>query len=81
MGKKKDEAEESTIENRVYLFKDLAAAWLQAHGGLLGSSNAEERVRAVRALADLAHASCVMADSAALSPEDVSARIRDTTGD
>ena len=81
MGKKKDEAEDSSIENRVYLYKDLAAAWLQAHGGLLGSSNSDERARAIRALSDLAHASCVMADSAALSAEDVAARIREAAGD
>jgi hypothetical protein len=57
----------STIENRVYLFKDLAAAWLGAHGAALAS----DRVSALRALADLAYASCVVADTGHLDADEV----------
>jgi len=51
----------STIENRVYLFRDLASAWLVENGSLLADD--ESRKRAMRALADLAYVSCVVADT------------------
>ncbi len=57
MGKKNS----STVENRVYLFKDLGAAFLAEHGaGLLGTE--AQRTKVLRALGDIAHAACVMAD-------------------
>lgn len=76
MAKKKSaEPRESTIENRVYLFKDLAAVFVGAHGALLTSANPAERERALRALADLAHASCVVADTEALSADEVAEQV------
>ena len=54
----------STVENRVYLFRDLASAFLADNGRLLASQDDGERRAAQRALADIAHACCVMADSA-----------------
>jgi len=51
----------STVENRVYLFKDMGAAFLAEHGaGLLGTE--AQRAKVLRALGDIAHAACVMAD-------------------
>lgn len=63
--------DESTIENRVYLFRDLAAAWLSNEPGLLGSADPDARARALRALGDLAWASCVVADGEELEPGQV----------
>lgn len=77
MAKKKETQGESTIENRVYLFKDLAAAYVQAHGGLLSSNDHDERKRALRALADLAYAACVVADNESKSAQDVAQQIAD----
>ena len=71
----KKEKAASTIENRVYLFRDLSAAYLHSHGQLLSSENASERSRAVRALADLAHAACIVADSEDLSANEIRERI------
>ena len=65
----------STIENRVYLFRDLSAAYLQTHGGLLASADAADRKRALRAIADLAYAACVVADGEELSAREVSAAV------
>jgi hypothetical protein len=51
----------STVENRVYLFKDLGAAFLAEHGaGLLGTE--AQRAKVLQALGDIAHAACVVAD-------------------
>lgn len=61
----------STIENRVYLFRDLASAWLVENGSLLGDEESGARKRALRALADLAYVSCVVADTESQSAEDV----------
>lgn len=69
MGKKNKR--ESTIENRVYLFKDLAAAFIAEHGALLGSSNPAEVTRARRALAEIARASCIVSDTEDLTAEEV----------
>lgn len=52
---------DSTIENRVYLFRDLAGTWLAENGEMLASE--EERPAALRALADIAYVSCVVADT------------------
>ena len=73
MGKKDKRG--STIENRVYLFKDLAAAYLGEHGAGLGSSSASEVARARRALAEIARASCIVADTADLSADEVAERV------
>ena len=56
-------SEESTIENRVYLFKDLAAAFLRSAPGSLASPDDEERGRAIEALAELARIACVVSDN------------------
>jgi hypothetical protein len=69
MGKK--DKRESTIENRVYLFKDLAAAFLAEHGAMLGSTNASEAARGRRALAEIARASCLVADTEGLTADEV----------
>jgi hypothetical protein len=61
----------STIENRVYLFKDLAAAFLADNGAALLSGDSGVRSRALRALGDLAYASCVVADTQKLDAEAV----------
>ncbi len=63
--------DESTIENRVYLFKDLAAAFLRSSAGTLASSDDDERGRAIEALAELARISCVVADTEEATPERV----------
>ncbi len=60
MGKKQ---QSSTIENRVYLFADLASAFLEDNGATLVGTDAQ-RDKAMRALGDLAHAACVVADHA-----------------
>lgn len=61
----------STIENRVYLFESLASSYLSGASEALGSSDAKAQERAMRALADLAYVSCVVADTADESPEKV----------
>jgi hypothetical protein len=60
VGKKQ---QSSTIENRVYLFADLASAFLEDNGETLVGTDAQ-RDKAMRALGDLAHAACVVADHA-----------------
>ena len=64
-----------TTENRVYLFKDLAAAYLSANPGALHG----QRDVALAALADLAFVSCVMADGDDMDPDAIAARIRSGT--
>ncbi len=66
----------STVENRVYLFKDLAAAWLAAWGDQLTSPDADVRERAQGALAKIAYASCVMSDTEGESAQAVAKLIR-----
>jgi len=51
----------SSIENRVYLFGNLASAFLEENGATLVGNDAQ-RDKAMRALGDLAHAACVVAD-------------------
>ena len=62
----------STIENRVYLFKDLAAAWISANPGALFT----DRAAALRALGDLAAASCIVADTETAAAAEVAAQVR-----
>ena len=66
---------DDTIENRVYLFDSLAASYVSAASDLLSSEDAAVRARAMRALADLAYVSCVVADTGHLSPEEVRQRV------
>ena len=65
--------DESTIENRVYLFKDLAAAYLKANPGALHGNG---RAAAMAALADIAFVSCTVADNEDLDPTEIAERIR-----
>lgn len=68
-------AKDDTIENRVYLFDSLASAYVSAASELLSSDDEAARARAMRALADLAFVSCVVADTGHLSPEQVRQRV------
>lgn len=71
MGKKND----TTIENRVYLFESLASSYVSAASEELGSDDPAARERARRALAELAFVSCVVSDTAHLSAEQVRDRV------
>ncbi|MBX3249789.1 MAG: hypothetical protein KF901_21610 [Myxococcales bacterium] len=66
--------DESTVENRAYLFKDLATAWITAHGALLADPT--HRPRALAALADLAFVCCTIADGDDLDATEIAAKIR-----
>lgn len=70
-----DTAGSETIENRVYLFESLAGQFVAAAADRLSSPRQEERTRALHALAELAYVSCVVADTGALAPAQVKARI------
>lgn len=70
MGKR----DESTIENRVYLFESLANAFVQAAAGDL-LEGGTRRKRALEALAELARVSCVVADGEALDPDAVAGQV------
>ncbi|MFP2933581.1 hypothetical protein ACLESO_52260 [Pyxidicoccus sp. 3LG] len=72
MGKKNND---STIENRVYLFESLASSYVSAASEELGSDDPAVRERARRALAELAFVSCVVSDTADLSAEEVRDRV------
>ncbi|QSQ27721.1 hypothetical protein JY651_23680 [Pyxidicoccus parkwayensis] len=71
MGKKND----TTIENRVYLFESLASSYVSAASEELGSDDPAVRERSRRALAELAYVSCVVSDTAHLSAEQVRDRV------
>lgn len=71
MSKKDD----TTIENRVYLFESLASSYVSAASDVFGSEDPAVRERARRALAELAYVSCLVADTGALSPEQVRDRV------
>lgn len=64
MGKKN-----GTIENRVYLFREMATAFVGAQSELLASNLPGDRARAMRALGDIAHAASAVADSEGLSAD------------
>jgi hypothetical protein len=68
-------SKDDTIENRVYLFDSLASSYISAAAELLASEDEAVRARAMRALADLAYLSCVVADTGHLSPEQVRQRV------
>lgn len=61
MAKKKAGKGAAGASERVYLFKDLAASLIATTPGLLVSADPDERARALRALADLAYVSSVVA--------------------
>ncbi|WNG38441.1 hypothetical protein F0U60_35955 [Archangium minus] len=71
-------AKNDTIENRVYLFDSLASSYVSVASELLSSEDEAVRARAMRALADLAYVSCVVADTGHLSPEQVRQRVLGT---
>jgi len=71
MGKKND----TTIENRVYLFESLASSYVSAASEELGSDDPAARERARRALAELAYVSCVVSDTAHLPAGQVRDRV------
>lgn len=75
MGKKHDDASDSTIENRVYLFESLASSYVEAAADVLGSGDEKIRARALRALGDLAYVSCIVADSGDEPAEKVRERV------
>ncbi len=67
-------SKDDTIENRVYLFDSLASSYISAAAEQLSSEDEAVRARAMRALADLAYLSCLVADTGHLSPEQVRQR-------
>ena len=71
MGKK-----ESTVENRVYLFKDLAAAWLASWGDQLSAPDEAVQRRAREALAEIAYMSCVLSDTDGVEAKAVAKLVR-----
>ncbi len=71
MGKK-----ESTVENRVYLFRDLAGAWLASFGDQLCAEDENVRQRARDALAEIAYASCVLSDTDGMDGKTVAKLVR-----
>jgi len=74
-------AKDDTVENRVYLFESLASSYVSAASDALSSEDAAVRARALRALADLAFVSCVVADTGHLSAEQVRERLLATPED
>lgn len=68
-------AKDDTVENRVYLFESLASSYVASASDLLSSEDEAVRARALRALADLAFVSCVVADTGHLAPEQVHERL------
>ena len=79
MSKKKAGKAGSTSE-RVYLFKDLAASLIATTPGLLVSADPDERARTLRALADLAYVSSVVADGEGMSATELRDRVLDAEG-
>jgi hypothetical protein len=71
----KSEREDETIENRVYLFESLAKAFVEKAADDLAGKSLERRARALRALADLAYVSCVVADGQASSPKAIRRKV------
>jgi len=71
----KSDKTEATIENRVYLFESLAAAFLEKASADLAGKNPARRARVIRALADLAFVSCAVADTSELSPKAVRKKV------
>lgn len=72
---KPDTEDEGTIENRVYLFESLARGFVEKAADDLAGKNPERRARALKALADLAYVSCVVADTGQASPKAVRRRV------
>ena len=72
---KSNQDDESTIENRVYLFRELAAAFITREGGLLASADDADRARARAALAELARVACLVADLEEATPDELALAI------
>jgi hypothetical protein len=70
-----DESLGETTENRVYLFRELARAFVERHGELFASEDADERARGMRALSLLAFASSEVADGEDLDSAELARRI------
>ena len=64
-----DDSNDSTTENRVYLFRELAAAYISAKPDALGDDGKS-------ALAEIARISCIVADGDDASPDELAERIR-----
>jgi hypothetical protein len=62
---------DDSTENRVFLFRGLAEAWLMQCGSQLSSHDDEDRARAVEALAEIARVSCIVADRSDLDADAV----------
>lgn len=77
MANEKKRDDDSTIENRVYVFESLARAFVEKAADDLGSKNPERRTRAMRALADLAFVSCVISDTEELDANAVRRKVLD----
>ena len=67
-------AKRDTLENRVYLFESLASSFLANAGDAL-SRDKKARAGVLSALADLAHVSCIVADSGTASADEVRAQV------
>ena len=61
--------DDSSTENRVYLFRELAAAYIAAKPDVLGDDGKS-------ALAEIARISCIVADGDDSSPEELAEQIR-----
>lgn len=72
---KKQRAAESTIENRVYLFRELAAAFIAREGALLTSPKEADRGRARNGLAEIARVACLVADLEHATPDELAKAI------
>lgn len=64
-----DNDSDSTTENRVYLFRELAAAYIGANAGAFGEDPKS-------ALAEIARISCIVADGEDESADELAERIR-----
>jgi len=64
----------STVENRVYLFRELASSFLE-HQGQAWLEGSEQRRKGLLALSDLAYVACILADTEALKAEEVAERV------
>ncbi len=70
--------DDSSIENRVYLFKDLARSFLKRNGARLASGDPQEREAMLSALGDIAYVACVLADTEDLGPDEVRKLVKKT---
>ncbi len=71
-----EDGDESTIENRVYLFRELAAAFVSSQGALFSSTEPQDRARVRAGLAEIARVSAIVADLEDASPEELAQEIQ-----